>query len=65
LVEYIQELLAKLFSSRLKVLQVLLVFLACILVLRLFVLQIIRGADYQENYNLRIEKKRNHRCHQR
>lgn len=57
MVEYLQELLAKLLSSRLKVLQVLLVFLACILVLRLFVLQIIRGADYQENYNLRIEKK--------
>ena len=57
MVEYLQELFAKLFSSRLKVLQVFLVFLACVLILRLFVLQIIRGADYQENYNLRIEKK--------
>ena len=55
--EFLQELLTKFFSSRLRVLNALLVFLACILCCRLFVLQIVRGADYQANYHLRIEKK--------
>ena len=32
------------------------VLLAGILITRLFVLQIVRGADYQENYDLTVEK---------
>lgn len=55
--ENLRELLDKFLSSRLRVLQALLVFFACILILRLFVLQILRGEDFQQNYNLRIERK--------
>ncbi len=51
-----RELLEKLKESRLFLMSGVFVILACVLVHRLFVLQIIRGAEYQENYQLSIEK---------
>lgn len=46
----------RIFTSRLRVLTAVMVLLAVILITRLFVLQIVRGADYQENYDLTVEK---------
>ena len=46
----------RIFTSRLRVLTAVMVLLAGILITRLFVLQIVRGADYQENYDLTVEK---------
>ncbi len=51
-----RELLEKLKESRLFLMSGIFVVLACVLVHRLFVLQIIKGAEYQENYQLSIEK---------
>ena len=52
----LRELIEKLKESRLFLMSGLFVILACVLVHRLFVLQIIKGAEYQENYQLSIEK---------
>ncbi len=52
----LQELLEKLKESRLFLMGGIFIALACILVHRLFVLQIIRGEEYKENYQLSIEK---------
>ena len=46
----------RIFTSRLRVLTAVMILLAGILITRLFVLQIVRGADYQENYDLTVEK---------
>ncbi len=43
-------------ESRLRVIAALMILFSCILLTRLFVLQIIRGQDYQDNYNLKLEK---------
>ena len=43
-------------SSRITVLAILMSFFSSILIGRLFVLQIIRGEDYQNNYDLLVEK---------
>ena len=51
-----RELIEKLKESRLFLMSGIFVILACILIHRLFVLQIIRGAEYQSNYQLSIEK---------
>ncbi|MCR4998478.1 MAG: peptidoglycan glycosyltransferase [Lachnospiraceae bacterium] len=56
MIEFLRDFFSNFFASRLRVLTALLVFFSCVLVLRLFILQIVRGADYQANYNLRIEK---------
>lgn len=53
-----RELLEKLKESRLFLMGGIFLILACVLVHRLFVLQIIRGAEYQENYQLSIEKEK-------
>lgn len=52
----IRELIEKLKESRLFLMSGIFIILACILVHRLFVLQIIRGEEYLENYQLSIEK---------
>lgn len=52
----LRELIEKLKESRLFLMGGLFVVLVCVLVHRLFVLQIIKGAEYQENYQLSIEK---------
>ncbi len=49
---YIDELL----SQRVKILAVLFGFFFLIVILRLFNLQLIHGEDYQNNYNLKLEK---------
>ena len=51
-----RELIEKLKESRLFLMSGIFVVLACVLVHRLFVLQIIRGEEYQENYQLSIVK---------
>lgn len=56
--ESIKEFFKNLFKSRLLVLGVAMIALSGILVQRIFTLQIIDGAQYQENYNLKIQKTR-------
>lgn len=51
-----REILEKFKESRLFLLSGLFIVLACILVHRLFVLQIVRGEEYMNNYQLSIEK---------
>jgi len=51
-----RELLEKFKESRLFLMSGLFLVLACILVHRLFVLQIVRGEEYMDNYQLSIEK---------
>lgn len=47
---------SQLFQSRLRVMIALMIFFACVLCCRLFYLQIVKGAQYQQNYNLKAEK---------
>ncbi len=54
----IKDAFIKFISSRLLVLGVLLIALSGVLLYRLFKLQIVEGASYQENYTLTIEKER-------
>lgn len=56
LVEILKESVKKLLASRLFILGVFFTFLFGILAVRLFDLQIINGADYQENYMAKTEK---------
>ncbi len=44
------------FSSRIRVVSVAMVLFAAILISRLFYLQILNGSEYQDNYNLKLEK---------
>lgn len=46
----------KILSHRLAIVTVIMAAFMIILIFRLFTLQIVRGADYQDNYNLKIEK---------
>ncbi len=57
MLEEIKKLLSRLASQRQLVLYSVFGLFAFILLGRLFVLQIVKGADYQANYDLRIEKK--------
>lgn len=52
----IKKAIASFFASRERVLITLFVLFACVLSVRLFVLQIIHGQEYQDNYNLKLEK---------
>ncbi len=52
------DFLKSFFSSRLFVLSIVVIALSAILMQRLFTLQIINGESYQENYTLKIEKKK-------
>ena len=54
--DLLNDLKEKIFTDRLKVIQTLMIFFGVVLVGRLFVLQIIRGKSYQENYNYLTEK---------
>ncbi len=56
--ESLKEFFANLFKSRLVVLGLVMILLSGVLVQRVFYLQIIKGAQYQENYSLRIQKTR-------
>ena len=58
LFESIKNFGKKLITSRLFVLSVLMVILFGILLQRIFVLQIINGEEYMDNYTLRIQKER-------
>ena len=55
--ERILDFLNKIFSSRLRVITCVMMFFSGILIVRLFVLQIINGQQYQDNYDLKVEKK--------
>ena len=46
----------KIFSSRTSIIFAVFVLFAIILIIRLFVLQIVLGSSYQENYDLKVEK---------
>ena len=56
LFEQIKDFFNRIFLSRLQVLVSVMFLFSAILIVRLFVLQIINGADYQENYDLTVEK---------
>lgn len=55
--DFIQDFFNKIFSSRLRVITCVMILFSGILILRLFVLQIINGQQYQDNYDLKVEKK--------
>lgn len=54
---FFKDLHEKLFKDRQRVIMVLMIAFSVILILRLFVLQIIHGEDYQNSYNLLVERK--------
>ncbi|MCI8991396.1 MAG: peptidoglycan glycosyltransferase [Eubacterium sp.] len=56
--EVIKDFLKNLMKSRLFVLAVIMVVLCLVLLQRVFVLQIVNGSTYQENYQLKIKKER-------
>ncbi len=54
--EWLIALKNKIFSSRTNIVFTIFVLFAVILIIRLFVLQIILGSSYQDNYDLKVEK---------
>ncbi|QFJ55603.1 penicillin-binding transpeptidase domain-containing protein [Pseudobutyrivibrio xylanivorans] len=54
--EIIKDFFVNAFSSRIRVVSVVFGFFAAVLISRLFYLQIINGSEYQDNYNLKLEK---------
>lgn len=56
--EFVKNFIKKLIGSRLFVLSVAMLILFGILIQRIFVLQIINGKEYMDNYTLRIQKER-------
>ena len=54
--EWLISLKNKIFASRTNVIVAIFVVFSIILLIRLFVLQIILGSSYQENYDLKVEK---------
>ncbi len=54
--DWLVSLKDKIFARRTTVLIALFVLFSSILIIRLFVLQIIMGSSYQDNYNLKVEK---------
>jgi len=52
----IKELLKKIFKSRLFVLSTIMVLMFSVILMRIFMLQIVKGQSYQENFVMRIEK---------
>ena len=54
--ESIKDFLNNAFSSRIRVVSVAMILFATVLISRLFYLQIINGSEYQDNYNLKLEK---------
>lgn len=58
LFDTVKEYLVSFFKSRLFVLSAVIILLFAILIQRVFVLQIVNGSEYLDNYRLKIEKKR-------
>ncbi len=56
LFDFIKDLFSRIFVSRLRVLTCVMIVFTGVLVIRLFVLQIVRGEKYQANYDLKVEK---------
>ena len=54
--EIIKDFLKNFLSSRIRVVSVAMIAFATVLISRLFYLQIINGSEYQDNYNLKLEK---------
>jgi len=54
--DIIKDFLEKAFSSRIRVVSVAMIVFATVLISRLFYLQILNGSEYQDNYNLKLEK---------
>ncbi|MCR4693888.1 MAG: peptidoglycan glycosyltransferase [Pseudobutyrivibrio sp.] len=54
--ERIKDFFINAFSSRIRVVSAVLIFFAAVLISRLFYLQIVNGSQYQDNYNLKLEK---------
>ena len=54
--EIIKDFFVNAFSSRIRVVSVVMGLFATVLISRLFYLQIINGSEYQDNYNLKLEK---------
>mgnify|MGYP002623037798 CR=1 FL=1 len=54
--ERIKDFLINAFSSRIRVVSAVMIIFAAVLISRLFYLQIINGSEYQDNYNLKLEK---------
>ena len=55
--ELIYKIKEKFFNTRINIVFLIFSVFLCILFLRLFVLQIVRGQKYLSNYNLLVEKK--------
>jgi len=54
--EIIKDFFHNIFSSRIRVVTAVMILFAAVLISRLFYLQILNGSEYQENYNLKLEK---------
>ncbi len=54
--EIIKDFFRNVFSSRIRVVSVVMGLFSAVLIARLFYLQIINGSEYQDNYNLKLEK---------
>ena len=55
--DFLTGLKEKISSSRLGIISFIMILFSLILIFRLFVLQIVKGSDYQSNYVMKIEKK--------
>ena len=54
--DVIRDLFNRIFSSRLRVMTCVMIIFSGALIVRLFVLQIVNGSQYQANYDLKVEK---------
>lgn len=54
--DIIKDFFNRILSSRLRVMTCVMILFAGILIVRLFILQIVNGAQYQANYDLKVEK---------
>ncbi len=54
--EIIKDFFRNVFSSRIRVISAAMILFAAVLIARLFYLQLINGSEYQDNYNLKLEK---------
>ncbi len=54
--EIIKDFFRNHFSSRIRVVSAVMLFFAAVLILRLFYLQIVNGSEFQDHYNLKLEK---------
>ncbi|MDD6193705.1 MAG: penicillin-binding transpeptidase domain-containing protein [Lachnospiraceae bacterium] len=52
----IRDFFNRIFSSRLRVMTCVMILFSCVLIIRLFILQIVNGSQYQANYDLKVEK---------